>query len=145
MHATDTGGKAFLLRSADSSSFRRLRQGFPMIQSARLCSRRGFLTAISVAGAVLVGAAAGCSSAKKKKARNGARPKGPKTMGNLLVDGYIADLKTGPANKQIAAAKELGNMGASAKQALPALEPLLKDGDAKVREAAQQAIKAIRK
>jgi hypothetical protein len=117
-----------------------------MIQSARPCSRRGFLTAISVAGAVLVGAAAGCSSAKKKKkARNGARPKGPKTMGNLLVDGYIADLKKGPANKQIAAAKELGNMGASAKQAIPALEPLLKDGDAKVREAAQQAIKAIRK
>ena len=115
-----------------------------MIQSARPCSRRGFLTAISVAGAVLVGAAAGCSSSKKK-ARNGKRPKGPKTMGNLLVDGYIADLKKGPANKQIAAAKELGNMGASAKQALPALEPLLKDGDAKVREAAQQAIKAIRK
>jgi hypothetical protein len=100
---------------------------------------------MSVAAAVLAGAAAGCSSAKKKKARSGARPKGPKTMGNLLVDGYIADLKTGPANKQIAAAKELGNMGASAKQALPALETLLKDGDAKVREAAQQAIKAIRK
>lgn len=116
-----------------------------MIQSARPCSRRGFLTAISVAGAVLIGAAAGCSNSKKKKTRNGARPKGPKTMGNLLVDGYIADLKKGPANKQIAAAKELGNMGASAKQALPALETLLKDGDAKVREAAQQAIKAIRK
>jgi len=29
MHATDTGGKAFLLRSADSCPFRRLRQGFP--------------------------------------------------------------------------------------------------------------------
>ena len=116
-----------------------------MIQSARPCSRRGFLTAISIVGAVLIGAAAGCSSSKKKKARNGARPKGPKTMGNLLVDGYIADLKKGPANKQIAAAKELGNMGASAKQALPALESLAKGGDAKVREAAQQAIKAIRK
>ena len=115
-----------------------------MSQPAKPCSRRWFLTAISAAGAVLLGTAAGCSSSKKK-ARNGARPKGPKTMGNLLVDGYIADLKKGPANKQIAAAKELGNMGASAKQALPALETLLKDGDAKVREAAQQAIKAIRK
>jgi len=116
-----------------------------MLQSARPCSRRWFLTAISAAGAVLVGTAAGCSSSTKKKARNGARPKGPKTMGNLLVDGYIADLKKGPAKKQINAAKELGNMGASAKQALPALESLLKDGDAKVREAVQQAITSIRK
>ena len=116
-----------------------------MIQSARPCSRRGFLTTISAAGAVLVGTAAGCSGSKKKKARNGARPKGPKTMGNLLVDGYIDDLKNGPAKKQVNAAKELGNMGASAKQALPALESLLKHGDAKVREAAQQAIKSIRK
>lgn len=116
-----------------------------MIQSARSCSRRGFLTAISAIGAVLVGTAAGCSGSKKKKARNGARPKGPKTMGNLLVDGYIDDLEKGPAKKQIAAAQELGNMGANAKQAIPALESLLKGGDAKVREAAQQAIKAIRK
>ena len=115
-----------------------------MIQSARPCSRRGFLTSISAAGAVLVAATTGCSSSKKK-ARNGARPKGPKTMGNLLIDGYIDDLKKGPATKQIAAAQELGNMGADAKQALPALESLVKDGDAKVREAAQQAIKAIRK
>ena len=113
-----------------------------MSQPAQPCSRRSFLTAISAAGAVLIGAAAGCSSSTKKKARNGKRPK---TMGNLLVDGYIADLKKGPAKKQIAAAKELGNMGASAKQALPALESLLKDGDAKVREAAQQAITSIRK
>jgi hypothetical protein len=119
-----------------------------MIQSARPCSRRRFLTTISAAGAVLVGTAAGCSGSKKtkkKKASNGARPKGPKTMGNLLVDGYIDDLKKGPAKKQITAAQELGNMGASAKQALPALESLVKDGDAKVREAVQQAIKAIRK
>ena len=116
-----------------------------MIQSARSCSRRGFLTAISAIGAVLIGTAAGCSGSKKKKARNGARPKGPKTMGNLLVDGYIDDLKKGPATKQIAAAQELSNMGADAKQALPALESLVKGGDAKVREAAQQAIKAIRK
>ena len=115
-----------------------------MSQPAKPCSRRWFLTAISAAGAMLLGTAAGCSSSKKT-ARNGARPKGPKTMGNLLVDGYIADLKKGPAKKQITAAKELGNMGASANQALPALESLVKDGDANVREAVQQAIKAIRK
>lgn len=115
-----------------------------MLHSATPCSRRMFLTAISAAGAVLVGTAAGCSSSKKK-ARNAKRPKGPKTMGNLLVDGYIDDLKKGPAKKQVDAAKELGNMGASAKPALPALESLLKAGDAKVREAAQQAITSIRK
>jgi len=145
MHANDTGRKAFLLRSAESCKSAGFARVSPMIQSARPCSRRGFLTAISAAGAVLVAAATGCSGSKKKKARNGTRPKGPKTMGNLLVDGYIDDLKKGPAKKQIAAAQELGNMGASAKQALPALESLVKDGDAKVREAAQQAIKAIRK
>lgn len=66
-------------------------------------------------------------------------------MGNLLVDGYIDDLKSGPAAKQVAAAQELCNMGAGAKKALPALESLTKNGDAQVREAAQQAIKAIRK
>ena len=113
-----------------------------MSQPAQPCSRRSFLTAISAAGAVLIGAAAGCSSSTKKKARNGNRPK---TMGNLLIDGYIADLKKGPAKKQIAAAKELGNMGASAKPALPTLESLVKAGDAQVRDAARQAIASIRK
>jgi hypothetical protein len=116
-----------------------------MTQSAPPPSRRWFLAVVGVAGAVLASGAPGCSNSAKKKARNGNRPKGPKTMGNLLVDGYIDDLKNGPAKKQVNAAKELGNMGASAKQALPALESLLKDGDAKVREAAQQAIKSIRK
>ncbi len=66
-------------------------------------------------------------------------------MGNLLIDSYIDDLKTGPAEKRIDAAKELGNMGAGAKPALPALESLVKDGNTKVREAVQQAIKSIRK
>jgi len=120
-----------------------------MLQSARPCSRRWVLTAIGTTGAVLIVPFTGCSNTAKKKARkadrDGKRPKGPKTMGNLLVDGYIADLKKGPAKKQIDAAKELGNMGASAKSALPALESLAKDGNAQVREAAQQAIKSIRK
>ena len=116
-----------------------------MLQSARPCSRRWFLTAIGTTGTVLLVPFTGCSKATKKKARNGTRPKGPKTMGNLLVDGYIDDLKKGPAKKQITAAQELGNMGASAKQAIPALEPLLKDGNAQVREAAQKAITSIRK
>lgn len=116
-----------------------------MVRSSKAVSRRSVLGAMSAAGLLAVAAAIGCSNTAKKKARNGNRPKGPKTMGNLLVDGYIADLKAGPAEKRIASAKELGNMGAGAKQALPALEALAKDGDAKVREAAQKAIKAIRK
>ena len=121
-----------------------------MSQAAKPYSRRRFVTAIVTAGAVLVVPFTGCSSSTKKnsakkKDHHGKHPKGPKTMGNLLVDSYIADLKKGPAKKQIDAAKELGNMGASAKQAIPALESLLKDGDAKVRAAAQQAITSIRK
>jgi hypothetical protein len=114
--------------------------------------RRWFVAALGATGVIALGA--GCSTATKagaakKKSRSayreGKRPKGPKTMGNLLVEGYIADLKDGPAEKQVAAAQELSNMGAGAKQALPALESLAKKGDAKVRDAAQQAIKAIRK
>jgi hypothetical protein len=66
-------------------------------------------------------------------------------MGNLLVDGYIDDLRKGPADKRITAAQELGNMGSAAKDALPALEALAKDGDAKVRAAVQTAIKAVKK
>ncbi len=118
-------------------------------------SRRRFFAALGSTAVTVVAAAVGCSSAAKstgaakKKARaahrDGKRPKGPKTMGNLLVDGYIDDLKSGPASKQVAAAQELCNMGAGAKKALPALESLTKKGDAEVREAAKQAIKAIRK
>lgn len=117
--------------------------------------RRWFVTALGTTSAMLVVATAGCSTsstssaANKKKSRSakrdGKRPKGPKTMGNLLVEGYIADLKAGPAQKRVEAAQELSNMGANAKQALPALESLVKNSDAKVREAAAQAIKAIRK
>jgi hypothetical protein len=114
-----------------------------MSESSQRWSRRRLVTALAACGgAMLIVPFTSCSNSAKKKARNGNRPK---TMGNLLIDGYIADLKKGPAKKQIAAAKELGNMGVSAKPALPALESLVKAGDAQVRDAAQQAIKAIRK
>jgi hypothetical protein len=92
---------------------------------------------------------AGCSAAKRtvKKSRGRAdrRAKGPKTMGNLLVEGYIADLKKGSKESRIAAAEELANLGNSAKAALPALTPLAKHADAKLRAAATAAIKAIEK
>ena len=73
------------------------------------------------------------------------RPKGPKTMGNLLLDSYIDDLKSSSAQTKIYAAQELGNMGSGAKKAIPALESLQGDPDAKVSAAATQAIKSIKK
>lgn len=89
----------------------------------------------------------GCSSAKKKSPRNqaGKPRKKPKTMANLLIDDYIADLKKGPVAKQLTAARELGNMGATAKAALPALEPLARHTDASLSAAAKLAIKSIKK
>ncbi len=118
-------------------------------------SRRRWFVAVLGATAGTIVVTSGCSTAakssgaSKKKprasSRDAKRSKSPKTMGNLLVDGYIEDLKSGPAAKQVAAAQELCNMGAGAKKALPALESLAKKGDPQVREAAQQAIKAIRK
>ena len=94
---------------------------------------------------------AGCSGTKKGKAGKkprgfaGKRPKGPKTMGNLLLDSYITDLKQGPVKTQISAAKELGNMGAGAKSALPALQALTNHADATLSAAAKQAIQSIKK
>lgn len=90
---------------------------------------------------------AGCSGTKKSPQRSqaGKRLKKPKTMANLLIDGYIADLKQGPVAKQLTAAKELGNMGPTAKSALPALEPLARHADAKLSAAARQAIQSIKK
>lgn len=92
---------------------------------------------------------AGCSrakgSAKKPRGQAGKRPKGPKTMGNLLVEGYVADLKNGSVESRITAAKELAAMGSSAKVALPALKPLTTHADANLRAAATKAIEAIGK
>ena len=92
---------------------------------------------------------AGCSAPKRtgKKSRGQAdkRAKGPKTMGNLLVEGYIADLKNGSTESRIMAAKELTNLGNSAKAALPALKPLARHADATLSAAATAAIRAIEK
>jgi len=115
----------------------------PVVKPLLWISRRTWIVV-----ALCAAAGAGCSSSKKKSRsakRGGNRPKGPKTMGNLLVDSYIADLQKGPLDKKLSAARELGNMGAGAKDALPALGALAQDGDAKIREAVQRAIKAIKK
>lgn len=96
--------------------------------------------------------AAGCSSGRKKRGGKsaapgprGKRPKGPPTMSNLLVDGYISDLGSDSAAKRIKAAHELGNMGATARSAVPALEKMAKDSDRQVSAAAKAALLAIRK
>lgn len=108
------------------------------------------LVVIAVAAVAVVG----CSG--KKKVRSGLdrlpagspaakRPKGPQTMGNLLLDSYIDDLKSPQADKKIRAAQELGMMGADAKKALPGLESLARDTNPQVSAAAKKAVTAIRK
>jgi hypothetical protein len=126
-------GWSFLLRSRHPSSFAN-RQTFMQRRTWML----GSLALL-----------AGCSASKRtgKKARGQAdrRAKGPKTMGNLLVEGYIAALKNGSTESRITAAKELANLGSSAKAALPALKPLTKHADATLSAAATAAIRAIEK
>jgi hypothetical protein len=118
-----------------------------MRRDSRVMHRRGWLL-------LPLALVAGCSGTKKgKSAKKSRGPSGnhtgkrkkPKTMANLLIDGYIADLKQGPVAKQITAARELGNMGATAKSALPALEPLARHADASLSAAAKQAITSIKK
>ena len=84
-------------------------------------------------------------SGSKKSAGKRNRPKGPQTMGNLLVDSYISDLNGTNVDAQIRAARELGNMGSDATSALPALEKVAQAGKPKAAAAAKQALTAIRK
>ena len=116
--------------------------------------RRHWLAAVALL-------AAGCSSnrssssssAKKKSTKKPVKVSagrkrmnaGPQGFGNVLVPSYIEDLKSGSADKQIAAANELANMGSNAKEALPVLEKLASDSNAKVSAAAKAAAAAIKK
>lgn len=114
-----------------------------MRRHSPVMQRRGWML-------LLLAVATGCSATKKGKAAKkssgqAGKRKKPKTMADLLIDGYIADLKQGPVTKQITAARELGNMGATAKSALPALEPLARHSDSDLSKAAKQAITSIRK
>lgn len=99
--------------------------------------------------AVVVLATAGCSAATKKKSvKTSGRSRmnrGPQGFANVLVPAYIEDLKTGSADKKIAAAQELGNMGSGAKDALPVLEKLAADKNPKVAAAAKSAVSSIKK
>jgi hypothetical protein len=120
--------------------------------------RRPFLLPL-LCGLLFV-ATAGCAESKKTKrpqlprmsgspqtsSRPAAkRPKGPQTMGNLMVDAWQNDLgDTSPA-KRIKAARELGNLGSSAKSALPALQKAAGDTNKDVAAAAKAAITAIGK
>lgn len=122
--------------------------------------RRHWLVAVALL-------AAGCSSSTKsskstkakKSSKSGAsRPRssgkltgrqkmnsGPQGFGNVLIPAYIEDLKTGTTDKKVAAARELGNMGAAAKDALPVLEQLASDKNPQVSAAAKSAVTAIKK
>ncbi len=109
---------------------------------------------LRVGGALLVGPwlallGTGCSSGSKKKSgKSGSKrndKRDPTRFGSMLMDSYISDLKTGPAAKQVAAARELANMGSKAKSALPLLEKLAKSSDGDVSDAARTAVAAIKK
>lgn len=106
-------------------------------------------------GAACAVLGAGCSSKKSggldslpggapAATRSVKRPKGPQTMGNLLVDAYIDDLGGQGVEKRVRAARELSAMGADAKKALPALEKMARDKNPKVSGAAREAVAAIR-
>lgn len=102
---------------------------------------------------MLVLLATGCSSKGGRSGldrlpagpRSAKRAKGPQTMGNLLLASYIEDLQSPTASKRVKAAQELGNMGKGAATAIPALEKLTSDKDAKVSAAAKTALANIRK
>ena len=66
-------------------------------------------------------------------------------MGNLMVDAWKQDLADSAPEKRIRAARELGNMGSSAKSALPALQKAAGDPNKDVAAAAKAAIAAIGK
>jgi HEAT repeat protein len=119
--------------------------------------RRTLLTLLSC---LLVLVSAGCGeSTKTKRAqlprlpgspqsspRQAAkRPKGPQTMGNLMVDAWQKDLADASPDKRIRAARELGNMGSSAKSALPALQKAAGDPNKDVASAAKAAMTSIGK
>jgi hypothetical protein len=70
---------------------------------------------------------------------------GPKTFDNLMVDAWKADLASPSSEKRIQAAKELANIGPSAKSALPALESMASDRNPQAAAAARDAISRIRK
>lgn len=107
-----------------------------------MMDRRLFLAAC----ALVAGGCGGTARRKTKEPAGRARlSKGPQTMGNVLVNAYIDDLKNPSADKKIGAANELGNMGSGAKAALPVLEKLVGDKNPKVSAAAKAAVAAIRK
>lgn len=62
-----------------------------------------------------------------------------------MVDAWKQDLASSSSDKRIRAAKELANMGSSAKSALPALETMAGDRNPQVAAAAKAAIAAIRR
>jgi len=129
--------------------------------------RRQILLVV-LAGFFLIGCS-GCSSGTKKKTRarkaptasrspgssrplptlggspagSANRTKGPQTMRVLMVDAWKTDLSSSSSDKKIRAAEELGNMGSSAKSALPDLQKMAGDRNPKVAAAAKAAITAI--
>lgn len=96
--------------------------------------------------ALLVPVAIGCSKPRRRRQGGPAtRLKGPQGFGGMMAKEWAKDLDDASPEKRIRAARELANMGAAAKSALPALERAAKDANGEVSTAARQAIAAIRR
>jgi HEAT repeat protein len=74
---------------------------------------------------------------------NLAPPPRPVSSPTVLIDGLVARLNHPDSHERVAAAKELGEQGATAHSAIHALVPLLDDPDVEVKTRAAGAILAI--
>jgi HEAT repeat protein len=67
----------------------------------------------------------------------------PPANQSQVINQLIQQLDSGNSKTRANAVESLGQMGESAKSAIPALIPLLKDQDAQVRSAAAAALKKL--
>lgn len=136
-----TGGRvAQSARLWNSSRF--ARQALPtMLRRTALFAL--FVAAVGCSSGKSSRKSSGKSSSKSARKSRGRRAKGPQSMGGLLVNAYVDDLKNGSPEKKVSAARKLAEMGSNAKAALPALQSLTSHANPQVASAAKSAIKAI--
>lgn len=146
-----TGSRSGHSPAAESGTGGRVAQSARLWNSSRFARqalptmlRRTALFALFVAAVgCSSGKSSGKSSSKSARKSRGRRAKGPQSMGGLLVNAYVDDLKNGSPEKKVSAARKLAEMGSNAKAALPALQSLTSHANPQVAAAAKSAIKAI--
>jgi HEAT repeat protein len=70
---------------------------------------------------------------------------GKKALAETLFRCYLNDLASENPRVRKKGVKGIGSLGAAARQAAPLLENLLEDPDRKVREAAELALRSVRR